>query len=143
MEGLSPERAWQQPQPSGRDPNVLAIVALVCSISSLALLFLLSLVTFGFSMLLTGPLAIAGLICGLVGRRESDSSGVPTGRGMAHAAFVLGIISLVLHVLAVVIGVVLVGILLDSVGDLDLPEPDNPPGPGDPAPPPQETGPGI
>jgi len=127
MEGLQPQQVWRQQPPAGPAQNGLAIAGLICSISSLTLLFLVAIFTFGFSMLLSGPLAIAGLVCGLVGRQKVDSGEFTTGRSMGQAAFVMGIVSLALHVLAVVIGVVLLGILLESIGDIDIPEPDKPP----------------
>jgi len=46
----------------------------------------------------------------------------------------------VLHALTILLAVVLVGLLLESIDDFDVPEPDNPPGPGDPAPPHQLRG---
>jgi len=36
-----------------------------------------------------------------------------------------------------------VGILVESIDDFDIPEPDNPPGPGDPTPPQQPVDPGA
>ena len=87
--------------------------------------------TFGFSMLLSAPLAIAGLVCGVLGRQKADR-GEGGGRNMAQAAFVLGIVSLVLHVVAVVIGIALIALLIESLEDLDVPEPDQAPD-GEPA----------
>jgi Domain of unknown function (DUF4190) len=116
-----PPPQWQ---PSGPPQNALAIVGLVCSIASVVLLLLLALFTFGFSMLVSVPLAIAGLVCGLVGRQKVDRGEIPTGRGMAQAAFIVGIVSLVLHLLAIVVGVVLIGLLLEAIDDIDIPEPD-------------------
>ena len=80
--------------------------------------------TLGISMIVSGPLAIAGLVCGLIGRQKVDGGEIITGRGMAQAAFVVGIISLVLHALAVVVGVILLGLLLNAIDGFELPEPD-------------------
>ena len=87
--------------------------------------------TFGFSMLLSGPLAIAGLVCGVIAKQKADR-GEAGGRSMAQAAFVLGIVSLVLHVVAVILGVALIALLIESIDDFDVPEPDQAPD-GDPA----------
>lgn len=132
--------SWQpepRPSPPGQQPgwhssrppqanNDLAVVALCLSIASLAVLFVGTPFTFGFSLLLSGPLAIAGLVCGIVARQKADR-GQAGGRGMAQAAFILGIVSLVLHVVAVVLGVALIALLIESLDDLDVPEPDGAP----------------
>jgi len=146
MEGWQPERLVRQPmpvEPSRNGPaSVLASIGFVCSLVSLALLVGLVVLTYAFppaglvyalSLLVSVPLAIAGLVCGLVGRRKT-SPGEP-GRKLSQAAFALGIATLVLHALTILLAVVLVGLLLESIDDFDVPEPDNPPGPGDPAPP--------
>lgn len=109
---------WQQ-------RNDLAVIGLCCSLASLVLLVVVAPFTLGFSMLLSGPLGIGGLICGLLGRQRADR-GEAGGRGMGQAAFVLGIVALVLHVVAVVLGVVLIGLLIDALDDFDLPAPDGP-----------------
>ena len=121
---------WQPPpqwQPSGPPQNTLAIVGLVCSISSVAGLFVFAPFTLGISMIASGPLAIAGLVCGLIGRQKFDAGELASGRGMAQAAFVLGIVSLVLHALAVVVGVILLGLLLDAIDNFEPPDLDAPP----------------
>lgn len=123
--------AWQPPpaQFRPRPPqagNDLAVAALCLSLGSLGVLIVGAPFTFGFSMLLSGPLAIAGLVCGLVGRQKADR-GEAGGRSMAQAAFVLGIVSLVLHVVAVILGVALVALLIESLDDFDVPEPDSGP----------------
>jgi len=112
----------------------LAIVGLVCSISSVAGLFVFAPFTLGFSMIASGPLAIAGLVCGLIGRQKVDAGELATGRGMAQTAFVVGIVSLVLHALAVVVGVILLGLLLDAIDGFEIPGPDSVP---------DETGPAV
>lgn len=123
--------AWQpppaqfHPRPPQAD-NDLAVAALCLSLGSLVVLIVGAPFTFGFSMLLSGPLAIAGLVCGLLGRQKADR-GEAGGRSMAQAAFVLGIVSLVLHVVAVVLGVALIALLIESIDDLDVPEPDQGP----------------
>ncbi len=123
--------AWQPPpvQYQQRAPqanNDLAVAALCLSIASLAVLVVGTPFTFGFSMLLSGPLAIAGLVCGVVAKQKADR-GEAGGRSMAQAAFVLGIVSLVLHVVAVVLGVALIALLIESIDDFDVPEPDQGP----------------
>ena len=115
---------WYQPPPQAN--NDLAVAALCLSLSSLAVLFVGTPFTFGLSMLLSGPLAIAGLVCGVIGRQKADR-GEAGGRSLAQAAFVLGIVSLVLHVVAVILGVALIALLIDSLEDLDVPEPDQAP----------------
>ena len=123
--------AWQPPpvQFQPRAPqadNDLAVAGLCLSLSSLAVLIVGTPFTFGFSMFLSGPLAIAGLVCGLIARQKADR-GEAGGRSMAQAAFVLGIVSLVLHVVAVVLGVALIAVLIESIDDFDVPEPDQGP----------------
>ena len=123
--------AWQPPpaqfqQRAPQANNDLAVAALCLSLSSLGVLFVGTPFTFGLSMLLSGPLAIAGLVCGVIGRQKADR-GEAGGRSMAQAAFVLGIVSLVLHVVAVILGVALIALLIDSLEDFDVPEPDQAP----------------
>jgi len=123
--------AWQPPpaQFQPRPPqanNDLAVVALSLSLASLGVLVIGTPFTFGFSMLLSGPLAIAGLVCGVIGRQKADR-GEAGGRSLAQAGFVLGIVSLVLHVVAVILGVALIALLIEALGDFDVPEPDQPP----------------
>ena len=128
--------AWQPPpvQYQQRAPqanNDLAVAALCLSLASLAVLVVGTPFTFGFSMFLSGPLAIAGLVCGVIAKQKADR-GEAGGRSMAQAAFVLGIVSLVLHVVAVILGVALIALLIESIDDFDVPEPDQAPD-GEPA----------
>ncbi|MEJ7789418.1 MAG: hypothetical protein WKF29_05980 [Thermoleophilaceae bacterium] len=154
MEAWQPERVVRQPTPAApprnRPATGLAIIGLVSSLLSLALLVALVVLTYAFppaivyyglALLVSVPLAIAGLVCGLAGRKKA-SSGEP-GRRLAGAALTLGIASLVLHALTILLAVVLVGILVESIDDFDIPEPDNPPGPGDPTPPQEPVDPGA
>ena len=120
-----PPPAQYQPRPPEANQD-LAVAALCMSLGSVGVLIVGAPFTFGFSMLLSGPLAIAGLICGLLARQKADR-GEASGRSMAQAAFVLGIVSLVLHVVAVIIGVALIALIIDSLQDFDVPEPDDPP----------------
>lgn len=122
---------WQPPpaQFQQRPPqadNDLAIAALCLSLSSLGVLIVGTPFTLGFSMFLSAPLAIAGLVCGVLGKQKADR-GEAGGRSMAQAAFVLGIVSLVLHVVAVIVGVALIALLIESLDDFDVPEPDQGP----------------
>lgn len=120
-----PPPAQFQPRPPQAD-NDLAVAGLCLSLASLAVLVIGTPFTFGLSMLLSGPLAIAGLVCGIIAKQKADR-GEAGGRSMAQAGFVLGIVSLVLHVVAVILGVALIALLIDALGDLDVPEPDQPP----------------
>lgn len=146
-QGAPQPRAWQQPgapapgwgppQPQWPRPpeqNPLAIIGFVCSLAGLILLVAIAPFTFGFSMFFSAPLSIGGLVCGLLGRQKVDQGELSTGRGLAQAGFVLGIIGIVLHVLAVVAGLVLLGFLIEWLGDFTPPEIDQPPGsPGEPS----------
>jgi hypothetical protein len=93
-------------------------VGLVCSIAGVSLLLL----SFGFLWLLSLPLSIAGLVCGLLGRRKVDRGDLETGRGLGQAGFVVGIVGVVLHVLAAVALFLFFGALLGAVGELQVPE---------------------
>ena len=103
--------------------NALAIVGLVCSIAGVALLVL----SFGFLWLLSLPLSIAGLVCGLLGRRKVDRGELQTGRGLGQAGFVVGVVGLVLHALAAVGLLLLLGAAFDTVEGLRTPKRDRPP----------------
>ena len=63
-----------------------------------------SLVTGILGLLCCGLVGIAGVVLGSAAKREIDASGgYQTGRGMAQAGFVLGILSLVWMVVAVLL----------------------------------------
>ena len=126
-----PPPAQYQPRPPAANQD-LAVVALCLSLASIGMLFVGAPLTLGFSMLLSGPLAIAGLVCGLVGKQKADR-GDGGGRSMAQAAFVIGIVSLVLHVVVVILGVALIALLIESLEDFDVPEPDGGPDNAEPA----------
>lgn len=123
MQGPSPESVSHSPPPSEPQRNALATRGLACSISSLALLVLS--VGIPFAFFVSGALSIAGLVCGVVGRRRVVRGELAVGKGKAQAALALGILSLVLHVAVVV----LLLLALPTLSDFDVPEPDNPPGP--------------
>ncbi|HYI37034.1 MAG TPA: DUF4190 domain-containing protein [Thermoleophilaceae bacterium] len=122
--GPPQQQGWYQPPPQSN--NDMAVVALCLSLGSLGILVVGTPFTFGFSLLVSGPLAIGGLVVGVIARQKADR-GEAGGRGMAQAAFVLGIVSLVLHVVAVVLGVALIALLIESLDDFDVPEPDKAP----------------
>jgi hypothetical protein len=121
---------WYQPRPPQAN-NDMAVVALCCSLGSIGLLIVGAPFTFGFSLLVSGPLAIGGLVCGVIARQKADR-GEAGGRSMAQAAFILGIVSLVLHVVAVIVGVALIALLIESIDDWDIPDQDDNT-PGEPA----------
>jgi len=114
---------WQ-PRPAQQD-NDMAVVGLCCSLGSAVLLVILAPFTFGVSMVLSGPLGIGGLTCGLIAKQRADR-GEAGGRGMAQAAFVLGIVALALHVLAVIAGIVFVTLFIHALDGFDIPAPDGP-----------------
>ena len=57
----------------------------------------------------------------MIAKQKADR-GEAGGRSMAQAAFVLGIVSLVLHVVAVILGVALIALLIESIDDFDVPD---------------------
>lgn len=116
--------AWQ-PRPPSQNSD-LAVAGICCSISSLVLLMIGVPFTLGFSMLLSGPLGIAGVVCGLIGRQKADR-GEAGSRGTAQAAFIIAIVSLVLHVLVVIAGVVLLVLFVDFLDGIDFSPPDQDP----------------
>ena len=110
-------------EPRGKE-NALAIVGLVCSIAGTGLLI----VSFGFLWFLSLPLSIAGLVCGVLGRQKVDRGELHTGRGLGQAGFIVGIVGVALHVLALVVFVVLFGLLFGSLDELQVPERGRPSG---------------
>lgn len=109
---------WQAPPQ--RKENVLAIVGISCAVTGVALLV----ISIGFMWFVSLPLSIAGLVCGLLGRQKVDRDELETGRGLAHAGFVVGIVGVALHLVALVLVVILFGALFDSLNELQLPEPE-------------------
>lgn len=82
------------PYAQGTSTNVLAIVSLVASI--------LGIVCCGCFM----P-SIAGIICGYIGGKQIDASnGAQTGKGLARAGFILGIIGIALSVIGWIIEII-------------------------------------
>ncbi len=97
---------------------MLGIVGLSCAIAGCALLV----VALGFLWFISLPLSIAGLVCGLLGRQKADRGEVDGGRGISQAGFIVGIVGVVLHVLALLVFVVLIGLLLDAANELEIEE---------------------
>jgi hypothetical protein len=95
-------------QPAGAPPtfvrgrktetNGLAVAALVLSIAGLVLLVM----TLGLGFIITLPCSIAGWICAAQARNRINLGETTTGRGQAQAAYVLGIIGVVVGVMAAV-----------------------------------------
>lgn len=100
---------------------------MICSGASLGLLVLLGLPTFGISFFFSVPLGIAGLVCGVLGRQKVDRGEMSQGRDMAQAGFVLALVSLVLHALAIVVALALIGLLIEALDHIDVPDPDQGP----------------
>lgn len=84
--------AYGQPPPANPGTNVMAILALV----------------FAFVF---APL---GIVFGVIGRRQIDRSG-ESGRGLATAGLVLGIVFTVISVLAMIMMVVVIGAAVNEV----------------------------
>lgn len=85
-------------------------------------------VTIGFLWFVSLPLSIAGLVCGLLGRQKVDRGEVEGGRGMSQAGFVVGIVGLILHLVALVVIVLLLGLLLGAANEIEIEGPDRRPG---------------
>lgn len=92
------------PKKSGK-----AITALVLGICSLVFLFAQTLI--GVCC------AIVGIVFGVLGRKECDTTG-KSGRGMATAGFVCSIVSLALLLVIIIIGVAAAGAVLGALGSL-------------------------
>lgn len=107
---------------------MLGIVGLVCSIAGALglLLIVLTLGFFFFIAFVSLPLSIAGMICGHLGKKKVDRGELPSGRGISQAAFITGLVGVILHVVIGVIGVVLLGLLAYSLDNLDIPDQDKP-----------------
>jgi len=117
-----PERWGRQQWGPAPEHNPLAIIGFVCSLTGLILLVAGAPFTLGFSMFFSAPLSIGGLVCGLLGRQKVDQGELSTQRGLAQAGFVLGIIGIVLHVVAVVVGVLIVALFIETLGDFGPPD---------------------
>jgi len=104
-----------------KQENVLGIIGLICAIlGGLGVLILPF--TLGFTGFISLPLSIAGLVCGLLGKRKVDRGELPGGRGIAQAGFIVGIVGVVLHVLAAIAAVVLLGLLFGAANDVNFQE---------------------
>jgi hypothetical protein len=119
---------WQgpPPAPTAKPTNGPAVAGLVCSVSGLVLLVIVAPFTLGFSMIATGPLSVVGAVLGRAGLRERHGREPPQ-KGLAVAGLVLGVVGTLLHVLAVIAGLALFALLLEALGDLEVPESDTPP----------------
>jgi hypothetical protein len=93
----------------------VAIVGLVLSISGVGLLV----ISIGFAWILSFPLTIAGLVCGIVGRNRVDRGEVPGGRGQAKAAVVVAIVGIVLHAIVGVLFVIFWAAIIDEINNID------------------------
>ena len=97
-----PQAGWQQqgqqwgyPQPQVPD-NGSAVAGFTLSVAAGALL----LISIGFSSLVSVLCAGLGIFYSRRGRSRVDRGETPKHRGLAHAGFIVGIVSLVLAVLA-------------------------------------------
>lgn len=108
--GQQPPPRYRQPPPPvpHQQSNTLALISLIAGISSVALL-LLSICTWclGVIPLLIG---IGAAVLGVISKRQIDQSqGLQTGRKMAVAGIVLGVVGAVLSLVFMLIGLLVVG----------------------------------
>jgi hypothetical protein len=97
----------------GGQTNTLAVTALVLAIAGLGLL----LVTFGLAFIIALPCSIAAWICGAQARNRINLGESDSGRAQAQAAYILGIIGVVLGVIAAIgwIAAVAAGVDLEQL----------------------------
>jgi hypothetical protein len=97
----------------GGQSNTLAITALVLAIAGLGLL----LVTFGLAFIIALPCSIAAWICGAQARTRINLGESDSGRAQAQAAYILGVIGVVLGVIAAIgwIAAVAAGVDLEQL----------------------------
>ncbi len=69
--------------------NVLGIIALVCGIAGIVFSFVIPVLNLG--------LAVAAIICGLIGRSQ--------GQKYATAGFILGLVTILMSVLIIIAGI--------------------------------------
>lgn len=112
-----PAPGWHYPQPPWSRPpeNTVGIVGMVCSIAGATMLVF----SFGFLWILTLPLSIAGLVCGIVGKRRLDRGEVAGNRAVPTTAIVVGIVGIVLHLVVAVLFVLFWAAIIDALGELD------------------------
>lgn len=91
---------YPPPPPQGPPTNTLAIVSLVCA--------------FVF--------APAGLICGIIARRQIKQTG-EGGDGLALAGIIISIIQLIIAVLAIIFFIIFAVVLTEAVSNLPTPSP--------------------
>jgi hypothetical protein len=125
MSWPGPESGWAPPPPSPPPAwgyywapppeNTVATVGMVCSIVGAGLLVL----SFGLLWLVTLPLSIAGLVCGIVGKRKLARGEVTGSRGVATAAIVIGIVGIVLHVIVALLFVLFWAAIVDALDEVD------------------------
>lgn len=123
MSWPGPESGWAPPPPppawgyywAPQRENTVATVGMVCSIVGAGLLVL----SFGLLWVVTLPLSIAGLVCGIVGKRKLDRGEVTGSRGVVMAAIVVGIVGIVLHVIVALLFVLFWAAIIDALDEVD------------------------
>jgi hypothetical protein len=107
-----PEPAARRPAPVHQRPvqsNGLAVTALVLGIIGLTLLV----ITLGLAFVFTLPCSIAAWIFSAQARARIAVGETAAGRGQAHAAYILGVLGVVLGVMAMVGWIVAIASGLD------------------------------
>ena len=108
-EPWQPQEPWQRqgwgyPQQPREPDNGAAVAGFVTSMCAAGLL----LISFGFLGFITAIAAPFGIFYSRKGKQAVDEGRTPKHRGLAQAGFVIGIITLVLSVIATIIGIVFI-----------------------------------
>jgi polar amino acid transport system permease protein len=98
--------------PPGAERDALATAGLFCAVVGIGL----GAATVGALWFVSFPLAVAGAAFGRRGMRRAAAGEVARGRGVALAAYVLGLAGVAMHVVGLVVG----AIFFDLFEDLDV-----------------------
>lgn len=118
-----PQQQWQPPPPWQQQPwgygpqppqpeNGAAVAGFVTSMCAAGLL----LISFGFLAFITVIAAPFGIFYSRKGKQAVDEGRTPKHRGLAQAGFVIGIVTLVLSLIATVIGIIFIVALATDEG---------------------------
>ncbi len=114
-----PPSAWQQPPPSPQPPNNDAVAGFTCGIIGVSLLFF----TGGLSTIVSLVLGIVAIPYSRKGKRNVEEGRTPKHKSLASAGYVIGIVTVVLSIIAIVTWV-----LIFTTVEIDWQEFDDPGG---------------